>query len=154
LIRYIIVRVTSSKCGEIIYIGPYVEIKEMSNITFGSNVSIHRFCYIDAAGLVEINSNVSIGHGTSIVTSNHTWSDQSLPIRDNPVRLAPVRIEEDVWIGCGCRIMAGVTIARRSVVAAGAVVTTDVASNTLVGGVPARFIKHLNGEKTESAFRP
>lgn len=152
LIRYVIIRNMAKGCGNIVYIGPYVEIKQWNNIQIGSNVSIHRFCFLDASGGIDIGDNVSIAHGSSILTSNHTWSDQSIPIRDNPVYFKSVHIEDDVWIGCGCRIMAGVTIGERSVIAAGAIVTADVSSNTLVGGVPARFIKHLDGEQAESTF--
>lgn len=59
------------------------------------------------------------------------------------MKLAPVEIENDVWIGCGVRIMAGVTIHKRSIVAAGAVVTKDIDSGSLVGGVPAKMIKEI-----------
>ena len=52
----------------------------------------------------------------------------------------PVTIEDDVWIGDRATII-GVTIGRGAVVAAGAVVTKDVAPNTIVGGVPAKVIR-------------
>jgi acetyltransferase-like isoleucine patch superfamily enzyme len=57
-----------------------------------------------------------------------------------------VTIEDDVWIGANAVILPGVTIGRHAVVAAGAVVTTDVLENTVVGGVPARIIKKINSE--------
>jgi len=60
---------------------------------------------------------------------------------DGGVRSAPVIIEDRVWIGCQAIILAGVTIGRGSVVAAGAVVTKDVPSGMLVGGNPARVIR-------------
>ena len=50
-------------------------------------------------------------------------------------------IEDDVWIGHGVTIMAGVCIGRGAIVAAGAVVTKDVPRYTLVGGVPAKLIR-------------
>ena len=52
-----------------------------------------------------------------------------------------VTIGHDVWIGHGVTVTAGVTIGTGAVVGAGAVVTRDVAPYTVVGGVPARFIK-------------
>ncbi len=142
-IRYAIVRNFAASCGQVIYIGPYVEIKNIHNLCIGSNVSIHRGCYIDAAGKIKIGNDVSIAHSTSILSTNHRWMDLNIPIRDNYAAFSPVVIEDDVWIGCGCRIMPGVCIKNRSIVAAGAVVTHDVKSGTIVGGVPARLIKHI-----------
>ncbi|MGB5445391.1 MAG: DapH/DapD/GlmU-related protein, partial [Psychromonas sp.] len=55
----------------------------------------------------------------------------------------PITVEDDVWIGGNVVICQGVTIGARSVVAAGAVVTKDVAPGTLVGGQPAKLIKYL-----------
>lgn len=95
-------------------------------------------------GGIEIGNDVSIAHQTSILSANHTWEDESIPIKYNAVAFQPVHIENDVWIGCGCRILCGVKIHSRSVVAAGAVVCKDVESHTAVGGVPARVLKLLS----------
>lgn len=54
----------------------------------------------------------------------------------------PVRIGHDVWIGAGALVMDGVTIGSGAVVAAGAVVTKDVEPYAIVGGNPARVIRH------------
>src|ERR1035437_4479678 len=54
---------------------------------------------------------------------------------------APVLICEDVWVGTSAVVLKGVTIGARSVVAAMAVVTSDVPPDTLVAGVPARAIR-------------
>ena len=54
----------------------------------------------------------------------------------------PVIIEDDVWIGARVTILPGCRICKGSVIAAGAVVTRDVPPYTIVGGVPARFIKN------------
>lgn len=60
----------------------------------------------------------------------------------------PIRIEADCWIGARATILPGVTIGRGATVAAGAVVIKDVEAETLVGGVPARFIRILKSETT------
>lgn len=54
---------------------------------------------------------------------------------------APVIIGENVWIGANVTVVPGVTIGKNAIIAAGAVVTKDVDSNTVVGGVPAKLIK-------------
>jgi maltose O-acetyltransferase len=60
----------------------------------------------------------------------------------------PIRIEADCWIGARATILPGVTIGRGATVAAGAVVIKDVEAETLVGGVPTRFIRSLKGVST------
>ena len=60
-----------------------------------------------------------------------------------PGRACPVVIEDDVWLAARVVVLKGVTIGRGAVVAAGAVVTKDVPPYTLVGGVPAKFIRAL-----------
>ena len=57
-----------------------------------------------------------------------------------------MRIGDDIWIGGNVTIVPGVTIGQNVVVAAGAVVTKDVPDNVLVGGVPAKILKHLEND--------
>ena len=57
--------------------------------------------------------------------------------------VAPVVIEDDVWIASGARVMPGVRIGAGAVVAAGSIVTKDVAPGTLVAGAPARLVRRL-----------
>lgn len=66
-----------------------------------------------------------------------------IPIKYNKVEKGPIVVKDDCWIGCGCRILQGVTIGTRSIIAAGAVVTKDVEPFHLYGGVPAKIIKTL-----------
>lgn len=59
---------------------------------------------------------------------------------DRHLLCAPIHIGNRVWIGAGA-------IITRAVIAAGAVVTKDVEENTIVGGVPAKFIKKIENVK-------
>ncbi len=60
-----------------------------------------------------------------------------------PLRTAPVRIRDNVWVGMGAVILKGVEIGENSVVAAGAIVTKSVPPNVVVAGNPAVVVKHL-----------
>ncbi|HEY1581771.1 MAG TPA: acyltransferase [Chthoniobacterales bacterium] len=60
-----------------------------------------------------------------------------------PIRTAPVRIADNVWIGMNAVILKGVTIGENSVVAAGSVVAKSVPANTIVAGNPAVIVKEL-----------
>ena len=76
-----------------------------------------------------------------MITTNH---DPGLGWRRcGALSKAPIVVEDGSWIGACATILPGITIGRGSVVAAGAVVTTDVDPHTMVGGVPAKRIKAL-----------
>lgn len=109
----------------------------------GENFSLHDFSYVDAQGGIKIGNNVSIAHNCSLITFNHTWDNHDLPIKYNQTIDGSITIEDDVWVGCGVRIMPGVILGSRSVIAAGSVVVKDVPPNTLVGGIPAKVIKNI-----------
>lgn len=120
----------------------HVHISQYRKLTIGNRVSINHNCFLFCEGGLEIGDAVSIGHNTSILTTEHSYDDRTLPIRDQPIKFMPVKIGSNTWVGAKVTILAGVTIAEGTVIAAGAVVTKSVTEpNTIVGGVPARFIK-------------
>src|SRR5690554_3673757 len=119
-IRYIILKALVRSCGDNVKIGANVQIMGWHKLSIGTNVSIHCNCYIDAHGEIKIGDNVSIAHNSTILSTNHDWSNPTLPIKYNSMIPIRVVVENDVWIGCGCRILAGIKIGERAVVAAGA----------------------------------
>lgn len=142
--RYALLKCDAISVGKAVYIGRNVTILNSNLISIGNNVSIHENSYIDAKGGCKIGSNVSIAHASSILTFDHTWDDHENPIKYNPITIANVEIDDDVWIGAGVRILRGVKIGTRSIIAAGAVVRSDVSDWSIYGGVPAKKIKVLN----------
>jgi|SRR5690606_2734508 len=143
VLRYIFLKNCAQKVGDNVSIHPCVFLFNLNHVVIGDNVSIHPLCYLDGFGGLEIGSNVSIAHNCSILTTNHQWSDLNLPIKYNKEVTGKVVIKDDVWLGCGVRILAGVNINSRSILAAGAVVTKDVESNSIYAGVPAKKIKDI-----------
>lgn len=148
--------------GEGCKIGPGVRIMaddEAHAVTLGHHVSLYRgneicgpvtigaLSYINRDGYVRsgtvIGERVSIGPFVRLVTDNHDMG----PSRQRAGRFhtVPLTIEDGVWIGAGATVIGGVTVGAGSVIAAGAVVVRDVPPNTLVAGVPARVVKHLDG---------
>ena len=110
----------------------------------GSNVGIGQNCFIQVRGMVEIEDNVIFGPNVSIFSENHNFLNIGVPIRVQGETRIGVKIESGVWLGSRAIIMDGVTIGRNSVVAAGSVVTKNVPPFTLVGGVPAKILKHIH----------
>lgn len=109
------------------------------------DVEIGAHCSLNAGaatiGRVRIGNLVRIAAYAVLVGENHGFDDLEVPIAAQPLRSEGVVIEDDVWIGANVTVVDGVTVGAHSVVAAGAVVTRDVAPWTVVAGVPARPIK-------------
>ena len=94
-------------------------------------------------GPVTIGNHVNLAQGITVTALNHNFDDVERRIDEQGVSTQPVVIGDDVWIGANAVILPGVTIGHHVVVAAGAVVTKDVPSRTLVAGVPAEVIRQL-----------
>lgn len=107
------------------------------NINIGEDVFINACCHFQDHGGVTIGDGCQIGHNVVFATLNHELE----PEKRKTTRPAPIVLGKNVWIGSNATILQGVTIGDNAVVAAGAVVTKDVPPNTVVGGVPAKFIK-------------
>ncbi|MBU3607773.1 DapH/DapD/GlmU-related protein [Polynucleobacter nymphae] len=117
------------------------------SLIFGNNVQINDKCHIGAFNQIKIGNNVLIASGVFISDHDHgSMNLEDLLISPASRRLvyAPVTIEDNVWIGENVVILKGVKIGSSSVIAAGAVVTSDVPSFSLAAGVPARIIKQVN----------
>lgn len=109
------------------------------NIHLGKNVFINQGVTLVDLGGIYIGDKVLIGPKATIISVNHPLD----PKNRRSVELKPVHIADNVWIGANAIILPGVTIEENAVVAAGAVVTKDVAKNTVVAGSPAKIIKTI-----------
>jgi acetyltransferase-like isoleucine patch superfamily enzyme len=112
------------------------------NIHIGKNVFVNHACTFMDRGGITIEDNVLIGPKVNLITTNH-------PINPSERRATisqPIVIKKGAWIGVGATILPGVTIGENSIVAAGAVVSKDVPDNTIVGGIPAKFIKSITNK--------
>ncbi|KAJ5676141.1 hypothetical protein N7462_009038 [Penicillium macrosclerotiorum] len=114
------------------------------NIFLGDNVYINRDVSIYDNSLVEIGDRVLIGPGVCICTGTHPSAASARKKCDGTSFALPIIIEADCWIGARATILPGIRIGKGTTVAAGAVVTRDVAPGCLVGGVPAKVIRNLD----------
>ena len=148
-------------CGSLLRLEKGVRIwKNNGEISVGNRVLIHRYCKLSAYGAdgvskITIGDNSYIGDRTEIHAGlsveigsgcDISWDcnildrDYHKLCSDKEV-LKPVKICDNVWIGCGATVLKGVTIGEGSVVAAGAVVTKDVPPHSLVAGNPAKVVR-------------
>jgi acetyltransferase-like isoleucine patch superfamily enzyme len=121
----------------------------------GDNSNIGAYGYIGCAGLIRIGSNVMLSPRVSLYAENHNFDDMSRPMKEQGVTREPIVIEDDCWIASHAVVLAGVTIGRGSIVAAGSVVTKDVPPFSIVAGSPARVIRsRLSADATNGAMPP
>ena len=136
--------------GDAIVVGPRLSVRgrtaraelgtrQGGTLTLGTGVYLNQGASIVASESITVGDRVRIGDYAAIHDSDYH------PVAaDLPMRVAPIVIEDDVWIGRGAIVMPGVRIGRGSVVAAGAVVTRSVPERSLAAGVPARVIRELD----------
>lgn len=145
---------TNSSFGNKMTLTCYDSIKTPDKIEYytpaiiiGDGVSIGEDAHITCINRIVIGDNVLVGKKVLITDNAHGSSEPNIldiaPM-DRPLySKGPVIIEDNVWIGEKASIMPGVHIGKGSIVGANAVVTKDVPSYTVVGGIPAKIIKKV-----------
>ena len=116
-----------------------------SAIKIGRDSLIGEYSVIRGQGGVSIGDRVYTSPFTQIIAVNHVFDDPNRPFVEQGITAEGITIEDDVWLGSGVIITDGVRVGKGAVVAAGAVVTKDVPPHTVVGGVPAKPIKTIDG---------
>ena len=106
----------------------------------GKNVFINFDCVFLDLGGITIEDDVFIAPKVSLLSEGHPTSSKD---RHSLIPKA-IHIKKNAWIGANATILPGVTIGENAVVAAGSVVSKNVADNTIVGGIPAKFIKDID----------
>lgn len=130
--------------GKVVILGPVtiVPVGGGKNIRIGDRTFLNSNVRFASRGGITIGSFVQIAANVSFETASHAITFEPGRARENTY--AAIVVEDHVWIGSSAIILPGVTIGRGAVVAAGAVVHRDVEPGTVVGGVPARFIRAVD----------
>lgn len=147
-IREIMGRLTGKKVDDRFRLFPPFYTDFGKNITIGKDVFIDSGCHFQDQGGIEIGDGSLIGHNVVLATVNHDLD----PGKKRKNNYAPIKIGTHVWIGSNATVLPGVTVGDWAVIAAGAVVTRDVPPQAVVGGVPARVLKVIPGEKKEVPY--
>ncbi|MDP9074653.1 MAG: hypothetical protein M3N98_10855, partial [Actinomycetota bacterium] len=141
-IRVTLLRATGAKLGPgtMFHGGTYFSAPR--RLSSGRNCFVNRNCYFDLGGQVVLGDDVVIGHGSSVITTEHSTA--------NPARRAgrpssqTVTVGDGAWLCANVTVLPGVAIGSGAVIGAGAVVTSDVPANALAAGVPARIVRMLD----------
>lgn len=109
------------------------------HITFGKDIFINQnVTFVDLGGIA-IEDQVLIGPGSRLITVNHLIS----PKKRRGIKVAPIYIKKNAWIGANVTILPGVTIGENAIVAADSTVTKDVPDNVIVVGSPAKVVRRI-----------
>ena len=128
-------------CGQNLQLFPPVQILNPENVSIGDNVALGAYVYIWGGGEVNIGDNVMIATHTVITSFGHDYTKE---LMNKTITKGRISIEDGVWIGANSVILPGVRLGKGSVIGAGSVVTHDVQANTVVVGVPAKYLKNRN----------
>ncbi len=163
-VRYIAYRPLLKKSAGFFKIDSGVSILGFENISFGKNVTIMKNSYLYAhnGGELTIGDNftlntnsqlgasfgkIVIGNSCAIApncvlrASNHNFDNLNIPFIKQGHKYGEIILEDDIWISANCVVTANTKIGKSSIIGAGSVVTKDVESYSVMGGVPAKLIR-------------
>ncbi|MFB9378533.1 acyltransferase [Kineococcus gynurae] len=137
-----VAQVRALRAGPGLRMSPSASLRNGERITLGTEVHVGERCCLwagDSSGRITLGDNVLLAPEVFITASNY-GTRRGEPIMYQAKREAEVVVGRDVWLGARVLVMPGVRIGDEVVVAAGAVVTKDLPSGCIAGGVPARVI--------------
>ena len=140
--RYALLKTLARRVGDNVSIFPDVYLQNIQELEIGNNVSFQPMVYIEAYGGVTIGDDVSFAEGASVFSVSHSFKDNEIPIKDQPLIPMPITISNNVWIGSKATILGGVNVGDGTIVAAGAVVNKSTERYVTVGGVPAKILNN------------
>lgn len=139
-------RGTKTVIGEYSVIDAFVRIKHVGgsgHIRIGKNCHINSGCVLYSGNGIELGDDVLIGPNCALVPVNHATDRMDIPIRLQGFAQSKggITIESNVWLGAAVTVLDGVTIRSGCIVAANAMVNTNLEVPGIYGGIPAKFIR-------------
>ncbi|MFD6416209.1 sugar O-acetyltransferase [Streptomyces sp. NPDC060194] len=137
--------------GEHAHVRPPIWVDYGTRIHIGAGTFVnYNLTALDVAE-IRIGEACQIGPNVQLLTPTHPVDPQ--PRRDGLEAAQPITIGDNVWLGGGAIVLAGVTIGDDSVIGAGAVVTKDVPAGVVAVGNPARVIRTIDGAPSVATER-
>lgn len=140
------------------HVGKDVCVEPPLHVAYGSNTSVGNDVYMNFGTTLVDDSEIQIGNQV-LIGPNCTLSTAGHPI-DPELRAtyaqfsSKITLEDKVWLGANVTVLPSVTIGQGAVVAAGSVVTANVPARVVVGGVPAKILRHITDADKEFTYKP
>jgi acetyltransferase-like isoleucine patch superfamily enzyme len=112
-------------------------------LTLGNGSHIGDYTIIDVTDNVTIGDEVAIGPNCTLYTHDHNYVDSEKAAWKGGLVRGAIHIENGAWVGSNVTILPDIKIGKRAVIAAGSVVTKNVPTNEIWGGIPAKKIKGI-----------
>jgi acetyltransferase-like isoleucine patch superfamily enzyme len=130
-------------------LGPEVELNDFAlldtqdngRITIGARSAIGPFTVIYGGGGVAIGKDCSIAGQSMIASTTHITADVTRTIRSQGNTVAPITIEDDIWMGANCTVLAGAVIGHGTIIGANSLVRGTIPPMVLAAGAPIRVIR-------------
>jgi acetyltransferase-like isoleucine patch superfamily enzyme len=116
-------------------------------VTIGKKCIIGRGSHIIGHWSIELGDEIQTGPYVYITDQNHSYEDPDQPVGWQPPTVAAVRIGSGSWLGANVVILPGTVLGRNTTVAAGAVVRGEFPDHVVLGGVPAKVLRHYSAER-------
>lgn len=112
-----------------------------------ATISVNDLLINTRSGQVTIEEHCFFGHRCMLLTGTHDYRKTGMErLKAVPDEGRDIHVKEGVWMGSGVTVLGPAVIGKNAVVAAGSLVTADVADNTIVAGRPAKPVKTIDGE--------
>ncbi len=131
--------ITGSDIDDTVRVFPPFNINYGLTTRFGRDSFVNFGCTFLALGGITIEEGAFIGPHCVLATEYHPEE----PARRHSLLTEPITIGRNAWLGAGVKVLAGVTVGKNAIVAAGSVVTKDVPPDVVVAGSPARIIRPI-----------
>jgi putative colanic acid biosynthesis acetyltransferase WcaF len=133
-------RALGSTMGTCVTVFRGTQVLGAEHLRLGERVQVGFRVVLDARGGLTLGDDVLLSSDSQLLTANHDVDSAAFERR-----VAPIVIADHAWVATRALVLAGVTIERGGVVAAGGVASRDVAEREIVAGVPARPVAERTG---------
>jgi len=119
-----------------------VIISGVGELRIGDDTTIGHNCVLVPRERIEIGRNCMLAAFCYVLDVDHEFDDTDVPIPQQGLRIKPVIIGDDVWVGAHTIILRGVQIGNGAVIGANSVVTRDVPAYAIAAGNPAKVVRY------------
>jgi acetyltransferase-like isoleucine patch superfamily enzyme len=126
--------------------------RKRGKVSIRAGTYVNRYTIFDGHESIEVGRRCMIGPHCYITDGDHS-KEPGAPVQAQPMRTAPVVLEDEVWVGSHVVILPGVRIGHGAVIGAGSIVSRNIPANAIAYGVPAK-VARMRGESRPEGSAP